>query len=69
MTDNAVQLTYWDALTTKTSGLWQAYTPDVSDEKAKELFEKKYGYVPEGQKRYASVLLVGPIFEEEDTNV
>jgi len=64
MADTAVQLTYCDALTTKTSGLWQAYTPDLSDEKAKELFEKKYGYSPKGQKRYASVLLVGPIFEE-----
>lgn len=64
MTDDAVQLTYWDALVPKVSDLWQAYTPDMDDEEAKKLFEAKYGYKPPGQKRYASILLVGPIFEE-----
>lgn len=64
MADDVVQLTYWNALAPSVSDLWQAYTPDLDDEKAKKLFEAKYGYKPSSQKRYASILLVGPIFEE-----
>ena len=70
MTDKqAIQLTYWDAIEPKVSSLWQGYTPDISDETAADAFRAKYGYEPKKQKRYASILLVGPIFEEEDTNV
>lgn len=63
MTDDAI-ITYWSLPSKNDAPLWQAYTPDMSDAMAIEEFQKKYGYVPEAQKRYASVLLVGPIFEE-----
>jgi len=58
------QLTYWSLSKEEDSPLWQGYTPDIIDLKAIELFEQKYGYKPKTQKRYASILLVGPIFEE-----
>ena len=45
--------------------LYWALTPTVDDERARELFEKRYGYPPLEIKRYPkSVILLGPINEE-----
>ena len=42
--------------------LYWAITSDASDEYARELFEKRYGCLPEEIKRYPKcALLLGPI--------
>ena len=42
---------------------WQGYTPDVGVEKARELFEAKFGHKPEEEQIMDSCILLGPVYE------
>jgi len=42
-------------------GKWQGYTPDTTDDQARQWFERKYGYPPAQVLRNAGAVLAGPI--------